>query len=373
MDRSVEASPPDHDENILIEVVPSVGAYGPTLKPQDVLIDSTSSASPKLRPQYVLIDGTALFSSDSSHSASAGIDIELEQRRPDVSAYALSRTTLVGSSEPDPIFVVAPDAPQMSKKDCDYSKVFWDHIRNLYHILLFGVPNFYKYRVHQIFREVSYVEDEVMKELVEELGKAQLHLDRNVAAQDEERPHQPFLSPMEFYNLPENAKLRNLKTLWEGFIDKCIREWKAGNLIAILLLATVKTRVITSFGIRGLCSQCLSPGYVGAYRIESTISIGLRLNVRSLIFYLAGIMLYIWRLSWEIPGPTTPPSFELMSKITPTLVLVIGILHFALIMRALHQYGSPMDKRWRASVKMAAGERNINIPRSPNGSTNMEV
>ncbi|KAG6822934.1 hypothetical protein H0H92_011998 [Tricholoma furcatifolium] len=83
----------------------------------------------------------------------------------------------------------------------------------------------------------------------------------------------------------------------------------------------------------------------------------------SLIFYVVGIMSYIWRTSWEIPGQTTPHSFELMSKITPTVVLVMGILHFTLIMRALHRYGSPMDKKWRKAVKMEAEKQGINIQR----------
>ncbi|KAG6808700.1 hypothetical protein H0H92_003207 [Tricholoma furcatifolium] len=397
MDRSAAASPGNRDENITI-VVSSMDDQPLTRPPRDLGIqDSRTSGTygSTLRPEDVLTDrGT---SRASSYSASTEIDVEL----------AMPACT---PQVQDPVYAVAPGAPPMYKKKRDYStKVFWDYIRSLYHIIFFGAPNFYKYRVHQIFREVSYVEDKVMDELVVQLGEAQLRLDFDLATQDEQNlPHS--LSHMEFYNLPENAKLKNLKTLWEGFINKCLREWKAGNLIAILLLAVIVSTlqlggtlsdgiVRTGLFLSLICAfmsllygcvfwvrfSAMHPvhkafkwakdskneGYHIVWNTWILLSMPVTWLCWSLIFYLAAILSYIWRTSWEIPGPTTPRSFELVSKITPTVVLVIGILYFGLIMRALHRYGSPMDIEWRAAVRVEAEKRNINIHQSP-GSINRE-
>ncbi|KAG6805707.1 hypothetical protein H0H92_014300, partial [Tricholoma furcatifolium] len=197
------------------------GVFSSTFRAEDVPRDGRLSTN--ALPIY------SLHCSSESATSPVGIDVEQQHAGFD----ATSRTTLACPAEAARYSVIEI---AQAKEGHDSCKVFWNCVRNLYHILLFGIPHFYKYRVLQIFWEVSYVESEVMSELVAQLGRAQIELDLKLATMTE-NPQQHYLSPQEFYALPENTKLKNLKMLWESFINKCIREWKAGNLIAILLLA----------------------------------------------------------------------------------------------------------------------------------------
>ncbi|KAG6808016.1 hypothetical protein H0H92_005671 [Tricholoma furcatifolium] len=360
-------------------------------------------SSLRTQAQDVLRDGrlsaNALPSSFSCSSFQSATSSRIDVEQQDTGSDATNRTTLACPVQYSDIMIARAPEPKLGH---DYSKVFWNCIRNLYHILLFGVPNFYRYRVHQVFWEVSYVESEVMSELVTQLGKSQIELDRKLASMPQ-KPQHHSPSPQEYYSLPEIAKLVNLKTLWEGFIDKCIHEWKAANLIAILLLGVIVATLqlsgglsdgivrtflflSLSFAFMSVLYGCIfwvrfstmhpvhkafawakdskNEGYHIIWNTWILLSMPMTWLSWSLIFYVAGIMSYIWRTPWVIPGPTMSSSFELISKLSPSLVLVLGILHFVVIARALHEYGSPMDKKWRATVQQAAEKQGINIQRS---------
>ncbi|RDB16364.1 hypothetical protein Hypma_002736 [Hypsizygus marmoreus] len=277
---------------------------------------------------------------------------------------------------------------------------FQAHVRRQYYkvlqafylLLLLRLPLFYRTRVILILNEVHFTKKELIKTAISNLAKQQQRF----------QPHQTYSA----YSV-DSAKL-GLKKTWEDFIDSLIREWKINNIISILLVTAITSTLqieaassdalVRNVALVSLLCSLMSLLYGSIYIVRFSMMRPLhkavewaleeRKNVKvvlwnvwvllsmpavwlswSLVIYVICVMSFAWRTS---PGNKTVPvvtpthnASQLAANIVLSIILLVGLIYFALIINTLRRYGGDMDKTWINKVQNAAEAQGEQIPRAP--------
>ncbi|KJA15466.1 hypothetical protein HYPSUDRAFT_72059 [Hypholoma sublateritium FD-334 SS-4] len=250
-------------------------------------------------------------------------------------------------------------------------------IRQFYLTLLLRLPHVYFFRTIEIF-EASNLELSEIKKMA--LEAAFYKNGYRYAA-----PHD--------MRSDITASYRQLEVAWNVFADGLLRDWRAYNVVSVLLLSAILTMlqidsaeqdplIRYSLLFSQICAlMSLLFGCLFSIRFDSSMrklykaaewaveAQKARANVWwniwvllampavwlawSIIFYLVGIMSFVWRTGAQTaPAPTPLTDTQLLVvRILITLVLGLGCVSGGLGLMTFHRYGRRMDRRWARRIQ----------------------
>ncbi|KAG6915085.1 hypothetical protein DXG01_013532 [Tephrocybe rancida] len=227
--------------------------------------------------------------------------------------------------------------------------------RQVYLLFLLYLPSFYFSRVARIFDEAEMSMPEIENMALQAMG--------SITLQELQ------------WSSPASA---NLKGTWESFIESLLREWKTLNIISVLLLSLVPSPAFE------LILRLTKPpsAILTILQIEAagTDPIARNCALISLICALMSLLygcMYIIRFSsmrktykaleWAQVSlqPTLTsqsililsPRAELAIRIAISAILGLGVLHFALILNTLRQYGDSMDRNFKKELELVVKQK----------------
>ncbi|KAF9044163.1 hypothetical protein BJ165DRAFT_1479493 [Panaeolus papilionaceus] len=245
--------------------------------------------------------------------------------------------------------------------------------RQLYLLLLLGLPYLYFSRVCRLFEEADLSIKDIKRGLLESARK-----------QNEPWVYQGRQVTSEPYEA--------LQKSWNEFVDALIQEWNTLNIVSVLLLGALLTALqldgastdpLTRFSalIAMLCSL-MSLMYGCMYIIRfgtmrktykaaewaheaKQTKTGIWWNVWimlalpavwlawSIILYIVCIMSYVWRTGADIDSNREPFTTKqaLAPRIVVSVVLFLGLVYLVKIIMTLRRYGDIMDRAWQTRLQ----------------------
>ncbi|KZT13264.1 uncharacterized protein LAESUDRAFT_669722 [Laetiporus sulphureus 93-53] len=267
--------------------------------------------------------------------------------------------------------------------------------RQVYLILLLGLPAIYWSRVARVFEDAELSKPDVQRMIDNRLTARDCALAGAPAAHGRAMPRgRDVILPFpEDWNPPSvSPALARFKHSWELFVDSLLREWKTLNLVSALLCTCVlfisappKKRAILTmfqvndaeddpltrsaalfglvFALMSLCYGCVYIVQFGTMRSMDRASrwaeeaqktkTAILWNIWvmlatpaiwlawSMIAFCVSIMSYVWRTG-SVADENSPPPLGRTQAIgvrtAITAVFVLGLLNFAMIVSTFHSY-----------------------------------
>ncbi|PPR01619.1 hypothetical protein CVT24_005846 [Panaeolus cyanescens] len=253
--------------------------------------------------------------------------------------------------------------------------------RQVYLHLLLRLPYLYYSRVTHVFEDADMDVHDLKRGIFESARK--------------EREWASVMKPVGGggYELsPAGRAYQDVSDVWMKLVDSLIKEWETLNIISALLLTAILTvlqldgaatdpiirfsaLVSMTCALVSLLFGCIYIIRFGTMRKvykaaelaaeAQKVRIGIWWNVWvmlgmpaiwlgwSILSYLVCIMTFVWRTGAATDSDHQPSSDHriLAPRIVVSVILALGIIYLALILKTLRRYGSQMDKVWQIRIR----------------------
>ncbi|KAJ7476957.1 hypothetical protein B0H11DRAFT_2194740 [Mycena galericulata] len=315
-----------------------------------------------------------------------------------------------------------------SDASVEHAKIFITDTlpRQVYLHLLLRLPSMYFSRVARIFEDADVSRPDIERMISVGIGsdaldlyslptasvRESLALSTRAATPIQSVVHLPLPIPDEWTPALVSPALIRFKHSWEDFIGSLIKEWKTLNVVSALLLSAILTMfqippaasdpVTRTTAMLSLVSALMSLCYGCVYIVRfSTMGSMYRASkfaeearktdtliwwnvwtllampavflAWSVIFFIISITSFVWRTG-SVLDPDERQSLGrhavLGPRIAITVVLLLGLLYFALIIATLARYGrSPVPARMRRGddAEAQTAPRGRPVERTPSG------
>ncbi|KAJ7165582.1 hypothetical protein C8R43DRAFT_832680, partial [Mycena crocata] len=322
--------------------------------------------------------------------------------------------TRIGLASFHPCFSLDSDTEEASFA---HAKIFFTDTlpRQVYLHLLLRLPSMYFSRVARIFEDAEVSRPDIERMIDAGIGGDALDLYspptasvRESLAASSRAPtptvtHAPLPVPEEWTPALVSPALVRFKHSWEDLISSLIKEWKTLNVVSALLLSAIltmfqippaasdpvtRTTALLSL-VSALMSLCYGCVYIvrfstmrSMYRaskfaeearktytliwwnVWTLLSMPAVFLAWSVVFFIMSIASFVWRTG-SVLDPEERQSLGrhavLGPRIAITVVLVLGLLYFALIITTLRRYGLPVV-RVREGDLEARGRTTERVP-----------
>ncbi|KAJ7886179.1 hypothetical protein B0H14DRAFT_2697945 [Mycena olivaceomarginata] len=282
--------------------------------------------------------------------------------------------------------------------------------RQVYLHLLLRLPSMYFSRVARIFEDAEVSRPDIERMIDAGMGGDVVELAtsgrESMASFRTPTPnmvHIPLPVPDEWTSAVVSPALVRFKHSWEDFVVSLIKEWKTLNVVSALLLSAIltmfqippaasdpvtRTTALLSL-VSALMSLCYGCVYIvrfstmgSMYRASKFAEEARRTNTLiwwnvwtllsmpavflawSVVFFIVSIMSFVWRTG-SVLAPeerqSLGPQAILGPRVAITVVLLLGLLYFALIIVTLRRYGEPPAR----NVEAQTGPRGRTAERTP--------
>ncbi|KAJ7755177.1 hypothetical protein B0H16DRAFT_1372162 [Mycena metata] len=287
--------------------------------------------------------------------------------------------------------------------------------RQVYLHLLLRLPSMYFSRVARIFEDAEVSRPDIERMIDAGIGGDSLEMYSPPTASARESlamsrtpsgTHIPLPFPEEWTPAVVSPALVRFKHSWEDFIGSLIKEWKTLNVVSALLLSAILTMfqippaasdpVTRTTALLSLVSALMSLVYGCVYIVRfSTMRSMYRAskfaeearrtktliwwNVWTLLsmpavflawsvaFFIMSIMSFVWSTGSVLdPNERLPLGRHavLGPRIAVTVVLLLGLLYFALIIGTLRRYGELPVRARESDVEAQTGRRGRTMERT---------
>ncbi|KAJ6473208.1 hypothetical protein C8R45DRAFT_835429 [Mycena sanguinolenta] len=294
--------------------------------------------------------------------------------------------------------------------------------RQVYLHLLLRLPSMYFSRVARIFEDAEVSRPDIERMIDAGIGgdvlellsppSARESMAASIGAPTPITVNSPLPEPDEWTPAVVSPALVRFKHSWEDFITSLIKEWKTLNVVSALLLSAIltmfqippaasdpvtRTTALLSL-VSALMSLCYGCVYIvrfstmgSMYRaskfaeearktytliwwnVWTLLSMPAVFLAWSVVFFIVSIMSFVWRTgsALDLNEPQSlGPQAILGPRIAITVVLLLGLLYFALIIVTLRRYGQPPRLRTgEEDVEAQTGLRGRPVERTRSGRT----
>ncbi|KAF8173814.1 hypothetical protein K438DRAFT_1771979 [Mycena galopus ATCC 62051] len=293
--------------------------------------------------------------------------------------------------------------------------------RQVYLYLLLRLPSMYFSRVARIFEDAEVSRPDIERMIDAGIGGDALEIcsppiagaresvSASIHAPTPTAVHIPLPTPAEWTSAVVSPALVRFKHSWEGFITSLIKEWKTLNVVSALLLSAIltmfqippaasdpvtRTTALLSL-VSALMSLCYGCVYIvrfstmgSMYRaskfaeearktdtliwwnVWTLLSMPAVFLAWSVVFFIVSIMSFVWRTGSVLDPDEHQllgPQAILGPRIAITVVLLLGLLYFALIIVTLRRYGEPPARARESDVEAQTRPRGRPVERNLSG------
>ncbi|KAF7331048.1 hypothetical protein MVEN_02445100 [Mycena venus] len=286
--------------------------------------------------------------------------------------------------------------------------------RQVYLYLLLRLPSMYFSRVARIFEDAEVSRPDIERMIDAGIGgdALEFYSPPNASARESvaasirvptpNAMHIPLPFPDEWTPAVVSPALVRFKYSWEVFITSLIKEWKTLNVVSALLLSYLRpqatplrerrhyslARIRADEPLLRFAEVAIrvffppSPLTLTApqearktdtliwWNVWTLLSMPAVFLAWSVVFFIVSIMSFVWRTG-SVLDPNEPqllgPEAILGPRIAITVVLLLGLLYFALIIATLRRYGEPPARARDSDAEAQTGPRGRTVERMSSG------